>query len=326
MSTSLLYHGFGIRDYKYVKTEYGKQEVKFTITKEREKYCCATCGSYDVNPRGSKERTFRSNPMGPRQVEIVCAIPRVECKACGELRQIKIQFADPQKSYTRGFERYALDLSKVMTIQDVATHLRVSWDMIKDIQKANLNRRFGKPKLKHIKHLAIDEISIGKKHKYLTVVMDLDSGAVVFVGEGKGEDALNPFWRRLKSSQARIEAVAMDMSRAYIKAVTSNLPEAVIVFDHFHLIKLFNDRLSGLRRSLYRKASESDREVMKGIHYLLLKNPENLDSARNEKERLEKALRLNEPLNIAYYMKGELRQLWKQISWESAYVYLTNWI
>jgi transposase len=98
--------------------------------------------------------------------------------------------------------------------------------------------------LKALKRIAIDEISVGRGHRYLTVVLDLNSGAVVFVGEGKGADALNPFWKRLKASRARIEAVAMDMSQAYITDVSANLPRATIVFDHFHVIKLFNEKLT----------------------------------------------------------------------------------
>src|SRR5947209_17350476 len=105
-----------------------------------------------------------------------------------------------------------------MTIQDVAKHLQVSWDTIKDIQARSLQRRFGKPKLHKLKQIAIDEICIGKGHRYLTVVLNLLSGAVVFVGDGKGAEALEPFWRRLRASRARIQAVAIDMSAAYIRA------------------------------------------------------------------------------------------------------------
>jgi transposase len=90
----------------------------------------------------------------------------------------------------------------------------VSWDVIKDTQKRDLGRRFAKAKLKHLRHIAIDEISIAKGHRYLTVVMDLDSGAVVFVGDCKGAKALLAFWKRLRGSKAKIEAVAMDMSPA----------------------------------------------------------------------------------------------------------------
>jgi len=75
--------------------------------------------------------------------------------------------ADRRRSYTEPFERYALDLLRHMTIQDVAEHLNVSWDLIKDIQKRDLARRFARPKLKHLRQIAIDEISIGKGHRYL---------------------------------------------------------------------------------------------------------------------------------------------------------------
>ncbi len=194
MSTSLLYHRFGIRGYRYVRTEYPKGETRITITQERDNFCCATCGSYNVHPRGGKTRTFRTIPIGLSSVEIVFFVPRVDCENCGELRQVKIQFADPRKSYSRCFERYVLGLSKVMTIQDVAQHLNVSWDLIKEIQKRNLHRRFSKPKLKHLRQIAIDEIAIAKGHKYVTVVLDLESGVVVFVGDGKDSDALNPIW------------------------------------------------------------------------------------------------------------------------------------
>ena len=135
-----------------------------------------------------------------------------------------------------------------------------------------------------------------------------------------------PFWRRLKSSKAQVDAVAMDMSPSYISAVSANLPKAEIVFDHFHIIKMFNDKLAEFRRDLQREANESDQEVLKGTRWLLLKNPENLNEARNEKQRLEKALNLNKPLATAYYMKEDLRQLWEQEDKLHAEIFLDDWI
>jgi transposase len=190
-----------------------------------------------------------------------------------------------------------------MTIKDVARHLGVSWDVIKDIQKRYLKKHYSHPKLKHLKRLAIDEISIGKGHQYLTIVMDLESGAVIFVGDGKGADALIPFWRRLKCSGAAIESVAIDMSPAYIQAVRENLPKTVVVFDHFHVIKLYNDRLSDFRRQLFNQIEEPNKkQVIKGTRWLLLKNPENLIPERSEPDRLKAALELNAPLAAAYYI------------------------
>src|SRR5277367_5302164 len=297
MSTSLLYHAFGIRGYKYSSTQYDNRKVIFTIFREPETYRCSSCGSRHVISRGQAVRRFHSLPIGSRGTSVVLPIPRLECQACGLVRQVDVAFADPRRSYTKSFERYALEMSRSMTILDVARHLNVGWDMIKDIQKRDLSRRYAKPKLKHLRHIAIDEIAVAKGHRYLTLVMDLDSGAVVFVGDGKGAGALKPFWKRLRPSGAKIEAVAMDMSGAYQAAVRANLRKAVIVFDRFHVVKLFNDKLSDLRRELYREATEvQHKAVLKGTRWLLLKNAENLDEEKDEKSRLKEALKLNESL------------------------------
>ena len=216
-------------------------------------------------------RRFRTLPIGDKPVWIELLVQRVWCLLCGALRQVQVNFASRRRSYTRSFARYALGLSRHMTIQDVARHLGVSWDLIKDIQKQHLLRCFARPKLHKLKQIAIDEISIGKGHRYLTVVLDLKSGAVVFVGDGKGAEALEPFWTRLKRQKVRLEAVATDMSPAYIGAVLTHVPEATLVLDRFHVVKLYNAGLSDLRRKLYQEATDlMQKQVIKGTRWLLL--------------------------------------------------------
>ena len=156
--------------------------------------------------------------------------------------------------------------------------------------------------------------------------MDLDSGAVVYVGDGKGASALKAFWKKLRSSKAKVEAVAMDMGKAYIKAVTENLPGIPIIFDHFHVIKLYNEKLTKLRRDLQREAEESDKDLLKGTRWLLLKSSKKLCTAQQEHEKLKNALKLNEPLAIAYYLKDDLGQIWKQNDKEEAQFLLWEWV
>jgi transposase len=301
--------------------------VFFTIEQPRESYRCPVCGSDHVIGRGQNDRRFRTVSIGGKPVYLRLAVPRVECRDCGAVRQVKIGFADARVSYTKAFQRYALELSRYMTIKDVAEHLGISWDVIKEIQKADLKRRFDRPKLKHLRQIAIDEISTAKGHVYLTIVLDLESGAVVHVGRGKGGDALKEFWIRLRRAGARIEAVATDMSPAYIDAVITHLPGARLVFDRFHVIKLYNDKLSELRRDLYHQFKDTmQKNVLKGVRWLLLKRPEHLDPTRNEPKRLQEALRLNEPLATAYYLKEELNEVWEQDDEESAQALLMDWI
>src|ERR1700690_1414517 len=198
MSTSLLYYGFGIVGYHYVRQRFQEGNLTFRIRQPRERLRRAQCDCDDVWVRGHEQSTFRMVPIGSKPTFLTLDVARVWCPVCDTVRQVKIGFADPKKRYTRSFERYALELSRHMTIKDVAEHLQVSWDTIKDIQARNLHRRFGKPKLHKLREIAIDEIAIGKGHRYVTVVLNLRSGAVVFVGDGKGVAALELFWKRLR--------------------------------------------------------------------------------------------------------------------------------
>jgi transposase len=326
MSTSLLYHGFGIRGYEYQRTSYRDGVVVFTIRQARERLRCPGCRAANVHCRGHVRRQWQTWPIGGKSVFVELDVARVHCRRCRVVRQVPVPFADVQRAYTTAFARYVLELRRCMTIRDVARHLGVSDWMVKDIEKRHLEKHFARPKLKYVTRIAIDEISIGAGHRYLTVVLDLESGAVIYVGEGKGADALKPFWKRLKAAHALIEAVACDMSPAYIQAVVENLPEALLVFDHFHVVKLFNDRLSDFRRELYREATDQmHKDVLKGTRWLLLKNPDNLNDDKQERERLAEALSLNQPLATAYYLKEDLRQLWSQKSRHQAERFLKDW-
>jgi transposase len=326
MSASLLYHGFGIRGYRLVKTEYVDGMVLFHLEQPRERLKCPACDSRNVVLRGSSDRLFRHVPIGGKRVWIHLAVPRVGCRDCGCVRRVKVTFADPRRRYTRALARYVLELSRHMTIKDVARHVGIGWDTVKEIQKTRLERHYARPRLKHLRKLAIDEIATRKGHVYMTVVLDLENGVVVFAGDGKGADSLLPFWKRLRASGARIQAVATDMSQAYIQAVETHLPGADLIFDRFHIVKLLGEKLTQLRRELYREAKEKlHKSVLKGTRWLLLKHPENLDESRDEKARLEEALALNAPLATAYYLKDDLRQLWEQPNRTAARDFVTSW-
>lgn len=325
MPTSLLYSAIGMKGYCHQSGSEVGGVFSLRMAVSEKAVCCPVCKSKDVVRRGTVERKLYCPPIGLRTTRLFVMTPRVECRKCPGLKTVQLPKVVPHKNHTKSFARLVVDLRKVMTIADVAHYLGVSEGMIRSIDKTYLNRRFSKPKLRRLKMLAIDEISVRKNHKYLTIVMDLASGAVVFVGNGKGEKALEPFWKRLQSSRAKIKAVATDMSSAYYKAVRTNLSRATHVFDRFHIVKLMNDKLTALRRQLFREADELGKDVLKGTRWLLLKVPQNLDEDRNEHQRLRAALELNEPLAVAYYLKEDLRQIWEQKGKRAAGKFLTDW-
>ena len=147
--------------------------------------------------------------------------------------------------------------------------------------------------------------------------MNYETGNVIYVGKGKGADALDPFWALIGPRRAKkIKAVAIDMSPAYISAISTHLPHAVIIYDHFHIIKLLNKYLDELRRSVYRESSTEQRKLLKGIRWILLKRGANLNDDKNERTKLEEALALNESLSFGYYLKEDISQVWEQDSKE----------
>lgn len=326
MPTDLLYTAIGMKDYLPLGSSDRAGVLSLSVQPPKSATRCPGCKSTDVIRRGTIDRKVYAPPIGLRTTLMTIQTPKVECRHCGSVRTIELPKVVPSKNHTKSFARLALDLRKMMTIADVAMYLGVSDSMIRGIDKLYLGRKFSKPKLGHLKYLAIDEISVRKGHKYLTIVMDLLSGAVVFVGDGKGEKSLKPFWKRLHGSRAKIKAVATDMSSAYFKAVQENLPNASQVFDRFHIVKLMNDKLTALRRELYRNATDGPEKLsLKGIRWLLLKNPQNLETDRDEHQRLENALQLNQSLSIAYYLKEDLQQIWEQPNKREAGKFVTDW-
>jgi transposase len=259
------------------------------------------------------------------RTQLFIRAPRLECKHCEQVLNAVLPNVAPLCQYTKSFAKLAIDLRKMMTIRDVARYLGVSDTMIRSIDKKYLQKNFGKPRLRELKIIAIDEIYVGRKQKFLTIVINWETGAIVFVGAGKGENALKPFWKRLRGSRAKIKAVATDMSSAYYAAVMKNLPQAKHVFDRFHIIKLMNEKLTELRRALYREAEGMGKAVLKGIRWLLLKHRDNLDDSKDERARLMNALALNQPLLTAYYLKDDLSQLWQQPDKAAAGRFLTSW-
>lgn len=327
MSTSFIYHAFGLQGYDYVRQSFIAGSVILWIRPKAKLIRCPRCKSFKVIKRGSAERWLRTVPIGFKPVWLAVDVPRVQCRDCGCIRRIDINIAEPRRWYTRAFERFALTLTRMMTMLDVANLLGIGWDGVKGIFKRHLQRRFARPRLSELKYIAIDEISVRKGHKYVTLVMDIKSGAVVFVGDGKGADALVPFWKRLKRSKAKIKAVATDLSNAYISAVLENLPGVPLVFDHFHVVKLMNDKLTQIRRKLYHELKDTlEQDVLKGSRWILLKNPDNLNEEKDEPDRLQQALQMNEPLAKAYYLKEDLRQIWSQVDKKEAEKFLDDWI
>ena len=211
--------------------------------------------------------------------------------------------------YTKWVARFVIALRAEMSIKAVAHFTGLHWETVKNIEKAWLEKKYRKIRLNEVEVLGIDEVHLGKVLGFITVVRDMDSGAVLFVGKGKGGDALKPFRKRLKRRAKHIKAVAIDMANSYSAWAAEVLPDADIVYDHFHVIKLMNDRMNSLRRSTMNKLEDEQKKELKGKRFLLLRNEESLsEDAASELQKLRFEF---EDLGTASLMKEYLRNIYK---------------
>lgn len=171
----------------------------------------------------------------------------------------------------------------------------------------------------------MDEFSIKKGHKYMTIFLDLKTGRIIYAIEDRSVAAIRPFLEKLAKRARKLEAIAMDLSASFISAVKTYLPHVAIVFDHFHVTKLLNQALDDVRREEFAKHSSSNEEkVGKGERFLFFRNYEDMEAT--EQGKLKKLLEINETLTTAYQMKEQFRTFWEKNSMQEGAKFLGRWI
>ncbi len=327
MSAEALYEAMGIEGYEVEGAWDDDGTLRVQVVVPREALSCRQCGCQKVHIDQRARQEWKSAPWGVMPVVITMDSPKVKCLRCQAKTWHQPTFASGQRRVTKTFDAAMETWLSKLTIQDAAEMFGVAWHTVSEVNLARL-KKLPRPNLSQVKRLSIDENYLGKVHGFITVVMDLDTKAIVSIVKGRGKQALREFFARLAEALAQIVAVATDMSGGYVAAVEEFLPKAALVFDRFHVVKLMNEKLSDLRREMYNELTDKQhRKMLKGTRYLLMMNPENLKQNEkvDERAQLHDALKLNESLSIAYYLKEDLRQFWNQKSKPAAEKYLEAW-
>lgn len=328
MNSIFLYHAWGLYSLECTREEYKGNIIILHVQSKKPQKTCPKCGKCNLVKNGYRTRDFLGLPIGGKKIIIRMKVQRYKCKCdgCDYDQQENIPFATGSCSYTHRFAKHVVDLLRSMTLKDAAARLDISWDMVKEIHSRYLESHYSPPSLDGVECIGIDEFAVKKGHIYKTIVVDLLSGRILHVGEGKGIEALADFWKKVRRKNISIKYVATDLSAAFISSVLDNCPNAIHVFDHFHVVKLMNDKLDDIRRMQYNMEKDiNKRKVLKGTRYLLLGNGADIYDTKY-KTRLENALAMNEPLSKAYYLKEQLREIWAQGCKEDAEKVLADWV
>ena len=306
-----LYYTQKVRGFQQESVKYSKESIEIRL--KRTKHQCPHCGSTSVTVEPIRSRRIRGEPLGScRKVALEFTIHRPYCHSCHHRGIEHIPFlSHPKARLTKALERTILELRPHISIQALANFYDLRWHTIKELEKKQLKKKYARIQTAHIKAIGIDEIHVGKgmqNQQYLTIVRDLQSGAVIHVGEGKGISALAGALKKLKKSKLRI--VTMDMANAYYSWISENFPKANIVFDHFHVIKLMNDKLDLVRRRITAKMDDVQRKQLKGLRFIFLRNNEDLPE---DARQILKNMRGDfQDLGDAYMFKEALRSIYRQ--------------
>lgn len=323
MSQTLLYHALGIKGVSYRSTQVLGNALVFSVETTNRHVSCQSCGHRYCQFKGQTVRWFRMAPVGRKQALLQVIMHRLQCSRCRCLWWPRLPFVKGNARYTRSFALTVLDLLQFGTIRAVAEYLRVSWDLVKEIHKTWLAAKYRTIDLSKVRYLGIDEFSLKKRHTYMTIFVDLQSGRILHAVEGTSKEAISPFLRIVAKKAKKLKAVAMDMSTSYTNAVREHLPDAPIVFDRYHVMALINRQIDGLRREQQHRLDVQETKTLKGNRFLLLRNYHELPD--DKKGRLDDLLAANQPLFTMHAMKEQFRLFWSQGTVDRAKSFLLNW-
>jgi len=313
MSTSLLYHTQGIAGFQHQSFIYEGVSVVERISRKTP-LTCPECSSYNVSLTPIRTRRIQCNNCGQKLFYIEAAVHQIYCRNCKGISVEHLPFlSHPKARISLALERTIVELRSDMSISAISKHFGVDWRTVKDCEKHYLEKKFRVIKLKNIRIIGVDEIYVTRvkgKEKYITVVRDIETGAVLYVGKGKGVESLEDFGKRLRHSRCKIKAIAMDMSKSYTAWARENIPDAEIVFDHFHIIKLMNEKVDTVRRKTCVALDEEQRKLLKNQRFLFLRNVEDLGP---DAEMLLKNLRnMFKDLGDVSMFKEALRTIYRK--------------
>lgn len=217
---------FPFRRIKIVKQVVDKTTSKAFINVVPDKRfhpVCHLCGQKVASVHSWTQRSIRDLNLASAQVWIRCEYRKLLCANCQRISIEELELFHPYLRVTRRLATYIHHLCKVMTVTEVAQHFQLDWKTVKEIDKQYCEAHYGQPNYDGLRILAVDEISLRKGHKYLTIVLDYETGRVIHVAKDRKAKTLNRFFNQLSTKQKKsIEAVVMDMWDPYIKAVKKN--------------------------------------------------------------------------------------------------------
>jgi transposase len=286
---------------------------------------CSGCGQGVDQIHEICEREVRDLPVFEFRTAVVIELYRVRCPQCGP----KIERVDqlPSKApFSKRFEEAVGLACEGASGRQVARAFRLSESTVRAIDLRYLERWAAVRRRPGLRKMGVDEIHLGKKQKFLTVVSNLETGEPLWFGSDRKKETLDTFFSEELSRQQRqrIEAACLDMWEPFRLSIEEWAPRCRIIYDKFHIMQHANDAVDEVRRAEFFRKGRQMRNLVKGKRWLLLTRWVNLSTGK--KQELNTLFALNRKLLKAYLLKESLDRLWTY-HYEGAMLnYLQRWI
>ena len=295
--------------------------------RERERcgICQRRCPGFDL---GGGRRRWRALDLGTTLAYVEADAPRVRCRRHGVV-VCAVPWARHGSRFTRAFEDQVAWLAVHCSKTAVAQLMRVAWRTVGGIlERVADEAQREVDLLGGLKRIGIDEISHRRGQRYLTVVVEHDSGRLVWAAAGRDRRTVDAFLDALGSERcAQIELVSADMAAWVAGPLHERCPQAALCLDPFHVVMLATDALDEIRREVWNEARQAGQTALakdlKGARFALWKNPENL--TERQQAKLAGIQKTNARLYRAYLLKEQLRQIYR-LPAEPAIELLDRWL
>jgi transposase len=288
-------------------------------------HCRRRCPGYDL---GEGRRRWRTLDVGVMLAYLEADAPRVRCKQHGVV-VAAVPWARHDASFTRQFEDQVAWLTVQASKTAVSELMRIAWRTVGWIVTRVSDEALATRDLfSGLTRIGVDEISIRKGQRYLTVVVDHDTGRLIWAAPGRDRKTVEKFLDLLGKQRChQLRLVSCDMATWITGPIAERCPNASVCYDPFHLVALASDALDEIRREVWNQARREGQaqlaRELKGARFALWKNPGNL--TERQQLKLARVQKLNQRLYRAYLLAQQLREIYR-VPFHDATVLLDAWL
>jgi len=297
----------------------------------RERSRCGVCGRRSPGYDGGEgARRWRTLDLGATRAFVEAEAPRVRCRRHGVV-VAQVPWARQGSRFTREFEQQVAWLATQCSKSAACELMRISWYTVGRIIERVVSelQAAGGDRLDGLRRIGIDELSYRKGQHYISVVVDHETGRLVWASDGRDRKTVERFFAELGAERtARIELVSSDLGTWITRVVAEQCPQATLCLDPFHVVKLATDALDEVRRDVWNLARQSGDKAgarwLKGARWALWKRPERL--SERQQAKLSQIAKVNDRLYRAYLLKEQLRLVFHEPDTQAAVALLDGWL